>query len=622
MKQHRLAVTFQPKGKTVLVAAGATVREAAALAGIPIDSPCGGQGGCGKCRVRIVGEANPVTHAERILLGSRAIDDGMRLACQATVQSRVIVEVPEQSLLQSIYQILTHSDSMEAAFDDPVVRLVPVELSEPTMDDDLADLPRLERILGPIRVDMSALRRLPSQLRQNDFRGKAIVSGGRLLDFVPAADTSACLVAAFDIGTTTLVGALYDSQTGDEKARVSRINPQTSFGDDILTRITFASTMPEGLGRLQKEVVGAVNAMLGELAREAGVSLDRIFEIVFAGNTTMQHLLAGLDPGALGLAPFVPAISHALETPASDLGLELHPAAHAYVLPVIGGFVGGDTVAGILATNLDACQVPTLFIDIGTNGEIVIVADGKLISTSCAAGPAFEGAKISHGMRAASGAIEIVEFNDDVHYRVIGGVQPIGLCGSALIDLAAELLRCGILTREGFFLNPEDIASDVPEPIRRRLRRFDDGLGFVLAADHETQTNRPVVLTQRDVRELQLATGAVRSGVAIMLKRAGLSVHDLEAILVAGAFGNYIRCVNAQRIGLLPAEIDPSRIAFVGNTSMSGARRTVLSLSARRKTEVLAKQTRHIDLSLDPEFQDVFIDALFFPEALLPTTQP
>jgi uncharacterized 2Fe-2S/4Fe-4S cluster protein (DUF4445 family) len=410
------------------------------------------------------------------------------------------------------------------------------------------------------------------------------------------------------------VGSLIDLTSGAERATASRMNPQTSHGDDVLSRILHAREASDGLSDLQHAVVTAINEMLDELVSQAATRRERIYEITFAGNTTMEHMLVGANPNALGEVPFVSTIGPAVECAAAQIGVNIHPRGRAYVFPVIGGFVGGDTVAGMLATGLAGYKTPTLFIDIGTNGEIVLVNDGKLLAASCAAGPAFEGARIGHGMRAAVGAIEDVRLTDRVEYSTIGDAKPVGICGSALIDLAAELLRTGVVMSQGMLLTPDMVPADLPEAIRRRVILTDAGAEFVVVEAAETQTGSPIVLTQRDIRELQLATGAIRAGIAILLRNGSVAPEELDRVLVAGAFGNYIRCENAQRMGLLPAQVERARIQFVGNTSLAGARLVATSLRARELAEQLRQRTRHIDLACDPNFQMEFAEAMFFPE--------
>ncbi|MBI4556366.1 MAG: DUF4445 domain-containing protein [Candidatus Hydrogenedentes bacterium] len=614
MASKNIRVKFEPHGKTITVPAGINTREAVADAGIALDYPCGGQGSCGKCRVRILAHVSEPGSAEQLLLEPQELAAGMRLACQSALLDNTTIEVPETSLLAATYKILTGSGNAWGPAGEPSVRKRYVELPEPSREDDVADLERMKRALGPFEVEVRLVREISQRLREWGFRGTAVLADGLLIDFESGNTECERFVAAFDIGTTTLVGSLLDLHKGQERAATSRMNPQTSFGDDVLSRILHAGQSAEQLLQLQQSVLTAVNEMIAEMAAIAGVAVERIYEISFAGNTTMQHLLAGIDPTPLGQVPFVPVVGHGMHIAATELGLRIHPRGRAYVFPVIGGFVGGDTVAGVLATKLCELEGPTMLVDIGTNGEIVLSHNEQVLATSCAAGPAFEGARISHGMRAARGAIEEVAFDDGaVRVRVIGNDRPIGLCGSALIDLAAELLRSGALMSQGLLCRAEDLPTDTGPHLRERMAAHDGG-AFLIASDIETQTGMPVLLSQKDIRELQLATGAIKTGITILLRRAGIKVGDLKRLLVAGAFGNYIRCNNAQRMGLLPGGLDPERIFFVGNTSLAGARMVAASLTARRQAEELARRVIHVDLALDPNFHAEYVEAMFFPE--------
>ncbi len=614
MSSPMITLTFQPMGRSVEVETGTPVSHAARAAGVDLDYPCGGQGTCGKCKVTLVHHAGPPTEAEGKLLTSEEIAAGTRLACRTVARQSDVIEVPSSSLISGAFQILNEMESAASTPVDPPVRKQYVELPAPTLEDDVPDLDRLARAVGPVHVPLDLLRRLPARLRGQSFKGTAVMADGQLLDFEEGDTEATCHVAAFDIGTTTLAGRLYDLNRGKHVAATARMNPQTAHGDDVLSRILFATTGEENLAEIHADVAEAVNDMLAELAADAGIPVERIYEVAFAGNTTMQHLLVKLDPAALGQTPFTPACGEALRVEATGLDIRIHPHGRAYVFPVIGGFVGGDTVAGVLSTRLDASHGPTMLVDIGTNGEIVIFAHGKMIATSCAAGPAFEGALITHGMRAATGAIEQVTFTDDVVYQTIGDAPPVGLCGSALIDVVAELLRHGLLLGQGMLLDAESAPPEVPPALRERLIRDDDGPGFIIAHGAETASGDPVVLYQKDIREMQLATAAIRAGIVIMLRRAGVEIDDLDRLLVAGGFGNYVRCHNAQRIGLLPEKLEPRRFAFVGNTSLAGARQAARSLQARENAAAQARATAHVDLSLDLDFQEVYVQAMFFPE--------
>ncbi|MGO9108149.1 MAG: ASKHA domain-containing protein [Thermoguttaceae bacterium] len=612
--QEEFLVTFQPGDKKVYVLAGTRLQEAATAADLVLDAPCGGEGTCGKCRVVVSEGAAPPATEERKRLSEEELRAGCRLACQTTVSGSMSVLVPTTSLVNRPYQILVHSEAPAEAEGAPVICKRYVEFPLPNRGDDAPDLARLQRCLGPIQADLSLVRALPRRLREANFQGTAVLDDDRLLDFEPGNTEWDSYGVAIDLGTTTLVAALLDLATGRQVRIASRLNPQTRFGDDVLSRILMARTRSDGLEQLQRAVAEALDEMIGELCDATGIARQQVYNVTLAGNTTMQQLFCGIDPGPLGEVPFVPAVQQGLAFPAAEGGLQIHPRGRVYVLPIIGAFVGGDIVGGILATGIAACTSPTLLIDIGTNGEIVLLADGKLTATSTAAGPAFEGARIAQGMRASYGAIEKVVVDQELHVHVIGHVPPQGLCGSALIDATAELLRHGIVSPQGRLMTPDELPAGVLPDLARRIELGDRQTAFVLADGSSVVGGKKVALTQRDLREVQLASGAIRAGIELLLKRQGLKPRDLDRVLLAGGFGNYIRRGNAQRIGLLPPEIEHQRIRYQGNTSLAGARLVGLSRRCREACDELAARTEHVDLSLEPDFAAAFADAMIFPE--------
>jgi uncharacterized 2Fe-2S/4Fe-4S cluster protein (DUF4445 family) len=611
--EKEVKVTFEPSGRSVYALPGTVLVEAAGRAGLIIETPCGGAGKCGKCLVQVRAGRCPPTDTEAATLGAERIAQGFRLACQARIQGHLTVEVPESSLFQGQQQILT-ADTQEALHVQPRVRKQFVQLPPPTQEDERADLERLQERIGAGPVSIAALRDLPGALRKAGFAVTAVQVDDELIAVEPGDTTARCFGVAFDIGSTTLVGTLVNLHTGADVALTARVNPQTSFGDDVVSRIQKCRREPDGLAQLQGVVLDAVNRMLDELVRKAGIERGCLYEIVFAGNTTMQQLLCAVDPSALGELPFVPVFRDAVELRARDLHLHANPEAKVYVFPQIGGFVGGDTVSGIVATRLDRFTEPALLVDIGTNGEIVLAHQGRMLATSVAAGPAFEGARILHGMRAAPGAIEKVMMDGDVRINVIGNTRPTGICGTGLIDAAAAMLRAGLLDPTGRILGPDEAPPTVSAAVRARLSPKGDEVNLLLVPAAETGTGEAIYLHQRDVRELQLANGAIRAGINILLRMAGLEPQQVSTVLLAGAFGNFIRRSNARRIGMLPP-IPCSRIRFVGNTASFGAKRALLSVAEKDYANRVVAGVRHVDLSLDPEFQVEFGAAMMFPDS-------
>jgi uncharacterized 2Fe-2S/4Fe-4S cluster protein (DUF4445 family) len=612
-KQHRL--TFEPTGRAVSVLEGSTILEAAAGAGLVLDTPCGGAGTCGKCRVQVTRGAGHPTEADRRFFSQEDIKDGSRLACQNHALDGMEVHVPFTSLFAGSHQIVERTTVGKPEDIKPAVRKTYVELSPPTLTDATPDLLRLEQRIGPFETDLPLLRQIPRRLRTQGFAGTAVLAGRRLIDFESGNTANECFGVAFDIGTTTLVASLVHLGSGQEQAVASGLNPQVSLGDDVLSRIMHSSSRANGLDELRCAVIEEAGRMIETLYSEAGVSAQHTYEIAFAGNTTMQHILCGVDPSPLGEVPFTPAYGRGPLVSARDVEIPIHPQGTVYVFPVIGGFVGGDTVAGMLATRLDSSVGPALMVDIGTNGEIVLAHDGRWLAASTAAGPAFEGARIRCGMRGTQGAIEKVILDDDVRLQVIGGLAPMGICGSGMIDLLAELLQHDIVSPDGRLCRPEELPKGLSPSLARRVQVDQNGHTlFVVADPPEEKPGKAIALTQRDIRELQLGCGAIRAGISILLREAGLTAAALSSVFIAGGFGSFIRRNHAQRIGLIPAEVDHGRIHHVGNTSLAGARLVLLSIEAREHAETLARRTRHVELSVNTGFQPAFADAMIFPD--------
>jgi uncharacterized 2Fe-2S/4Fe-4S cluster protein (DUF4445 family) len=611
----QIKITFEPTGRTVAALAGVGILEAAAQVGLTIDTPCGGAATCGKCRVQFRGSAPTPAPVERDHFSQQELDAGWRLACCSHPTDSVSVEIPVGSLFTGKHQILQAATAVAAPMLDCGIRTAHVTLPPPTLTDAIADVERLTRQIGTCRANLDVLRRLHGSLRAGGYRGTAVLADDTLIDFQPGDSASACYGVAVDIGTTTLVGSLHDLASGEELAVTARLNSQTRYGDDVLSRIRHAAASARGLEQMRSAVESDCAAMVRQLCSTAGVAGNQVYIAAVAGNTTMQHLAVGIDPECLGQVPFIPVQSAGMCLDSGDFNLPLHPAARVHFLPVVGGFVGGDSVAGLVATELADQTGSSLLIDIGTNGEIVLACDGQLWATSAAAGPAFEGARISDGMRAAEGAIEKVSVVDgQLIYSTVGGVAPRGICGSGLIDAAAEMLRCGVITPEGRLLGSAELPANAPQDMLRRIATDSEGkcqlrLAEVEAADGK----RTIAITQRDVRELQLASGAIRAATRMLLRRAGLSAADLDRILLAGGFGSFIRRSNAQRLGLLPPQVAHDRIRFVGNTSLAGAQCVLLSRAARERAEQLACRTELVELSTDPQFQHEFAEAMIFP---------
>ena len=598
----RVRLRFQPGDREVRVPPGVSVFEGASWNGIAIDSTCGGHGTCKKCLVRVVAGEVPVSAADTRAFSAAQLEDGWRLACLASAHDDLTVDVPP---LVTRPKAATVGVGRQVIL-RPAVQKRYVELAEPSLADQTSDVERLLAALDDLspRVDLYALQRLGRILRSTDFKVTAVVVDDVLIDVEPGDTTARRYAIAFDLGTTTVVATLLDTATGTPVAVRSTLNRQQPFGADVITRISATMLDPDALGRLRDLAHDTLDTLTGEVCKDGDVAPDEVYEIAVAGNATMVHLLLGIDPEPLGVAPFVVATRRLPELLASDAGVRVHPRARAVVLPSLGAYVGGDIVAGVLAAGMDRDRRLRLFVDVGTNCEIVLGDANRLLATAAPAGPAFEAAQIRCGMRAAEGAVEAVRVEDgELRVQVIGDVAPVGLCGSGLVDAVAELVRVGLLDPSGRFVTP-DVAHAVAPGLADRLSEVDGERIFVLAD--------PVYLSQRDVRELQFAKASIATGWRLLLSSWGADVGDLAQVLLAGSFGSYLSPASAVRIGLVP-RLPLARIVSAGNVAGEGAKMVLLSVQERAGASALLEEVEYVELSDRADFNDRFMAELAFP---------
>jgi len=604
-------VTFKPDSKTVAVEQGTTITKAAASAEIIIDSPCGGEGRCGKCKVIVSAQSiQPPSEAEEKFLSDEELKEGYRLACQTPITCDMTVTVPEDSRVAES-QILSAGKGQDVEL-HPNISKIYMKLTEQTLDNQIADLTNLKSALGvelpEITADLSVLRKLPEVIRESDFKVTAVLDGNRLMEIEPGDTTGKKYGLAIDIGTTTVVCTVVDLNKGSDMAVASALNTQAVHGADVISRINYSVENENGLSEMSDRVIQVINQITEYACTEAGVNPDNVYEVTIVGNTTMTHLFLGIPAGNLALLPYVAAVSDPTEATASQLGLKANPRANVYVLPNIAGFVGADTVGVILASALDKSDSIKLAIDIGTNGEVALGSRDRLLTCSCAAGPAFEGAMITHGMRAAPGAIERVRLEDSPICSVIRGGKAIGICGSGLIDAVAEMLRVGIIDFTGRMMSADEV--DLPTGLKECLKENDEYKRyFVLRKSNE----REVVITQKDIRQVQLAKGAIQAGVRILMNTLGIELDDISEVLMAGAFGNYIRGENAIRLGLIP-DFPLEKVNFIGNAAAVGAKMALMSREARENARKISENTEYVELAMDANFQNEFMEAMTFPE--------
>jgi len=594
-------------GRDLNLKVGANLRAALIETGIPLDSPCGGQGTCLKCRAQISGVSEKFTELEREKLSAEELRSGWRLACQVTVEAPGEVRLPEIEVFRAkaSFSLLGEEIPLQ-----PNVHLRHFELSEPTISDQRADWNRLADYLeisepGPVRAELSLLQEVSHWLREWNFQGEVVLVGDTVVALDPPDSARGALGVALDIGTTTLAAGLVDLDTGKVVALDAEMNPQIAFGADVISRIVYMQDSPEKRERLQKELIKGLNRLLLRMCRLTRRERERIFEATVVGNTTMLHSLLGLDARHIALAPFVGTLNRALCVPAGELGLQIHPRGRVHILPAIASFVGADTVAVILATRLYQTRVPRLAIDIGTNGEVMLATKDGILTASTAAGPAFEGGRIKFGMRATKGAISSFQATPSVGYAVIGSSVARGICGSGLIDLVAELFRVGVLDQTGRMLLPSETSSALAAELAQRVRVRGEEREFVVSRNEETE----ITLTQQDVRELQLAKGAIRAGIELLMKEANINTGDIQEVLLSGVFGNYINREKAVILGLIPP-FPLERIHFIGNGAMDGALRALINLEERRWADEVSAQVHHVELSGRADFEETFLRCL------------
>jgi len=614
MKPTPIKVTILPEKKTVYVLPGTNIVEAAGKANIPIELPCGGEGTCGKCRITVVEGNVPPLPSEEKLLGKEAISKGVRLACQAKIYSPCKIHIPEEIRI-SAQKILTESIEGEKEV-CPSIWKYYFKLQPPTLERNISDLDLLRRAVPKkFFANIYVLRELHNFLKTHNYQATGVFSNGELIHFEEGDTTSEAFGVAFDIGTTTLVGTLMDAKTGKELAVSSRMNPQVAYGADVISRIQFAMNSADGLERLHFAIIGTMNEMLKEMTNVSKVPLKKIYKIVLCGNSTMQSIVLNISPESLSSIPFSLALREGIEVKAIKLGITINPDGTVYVFPNIGGFIGGDTVSAILSTTQYKAEEIKLCVDIGTNGEIVLGNRNRLITASTAAGPAFEGARISQGMRAMPGAIEKVVFTDDVLISTVGNVPALGICGSGLIDTVAGMLRSGIIDETGRIQPPKTLKGRLSDKILERIVKKESSFGFKLVDGDNIGNGTPIFVTQRDIRELQLAKAAIAASIKILEKKMGITDQDLSEVFLAGAFGNFIRRSNAVRIGLIP-NIPFEKIKFVGNAASLGAKLVLLCSTLRNTIENISTKTEYVELSLSSDFQNEFAESMLFPNPI------
>jgi uncharacterized 2Fe-2S/4Fe-4S cluster protein (DUF4445 family) len=600
-------VDFDPLGKRIEVAPNTTLLEAAQQAGLALSSTCGGMGNCGQCRLVILaGSVSPPTVDEKYILTELELQRGQRLACNTHIHSDLKVHVPKSSLITT--QRLQLEANLGELTLDPLIHAHDLEVPPPSLRDPRSDLERLAAAVPQtpnqtIGAEPPVVRQITSTARACNWHLTAFLREAEIVGVV-SSDLSPVGLAV-DLGTTKIAASLVDLTNGNELAVAGALNPQIGYGEDVISRLTHAWRNPDGGHTLAAMVRKTLDDLLGELTEQAGVGRNQVADVCIVGNTAMTHLLLELPVHQLAMSPYVAATNTAINMKARDLSLITAPGAYVHVLPGIGGFVGADHVAMILASRLDQTEQVALGIDIGTNTEIALVRPdrGFLTSVSCASGPAFEGAHISDGMRAAAGAIEAVELTaTGLNLKTVDNAPAIGLCGSGIIDSVAELRRWQMINEQGRFNHRH-----------QRVREGGHGAEFLLVPAAQSGNQHDVVITQDDINEIQLAKGAIRAGLEVLLDATATAPEEVKEVVIAGAFGSFLKVQSALDIGLLPP-LPNAHYRQVGNAALVGAKWALVSNQARERARQIVAQTNYLELTTYPKFNRRFALGMLFPK--------
>ena len=606
--------------RSLTAAAGATILKAAHAGGVDITATCGGRGRCTSCRVKfLTGAPPPPTIMDALQLGDDLVREGYRLSCQCVLHEPVIVQLAPP-LEERAFQILGAGPGVHAlgrvTLDSGVAKQV-VKVNLPREEHhQTSDLEQLLAAVGLTADDVApaVVQGLPQALR-DDPAGVTVTTfaaGGRQrILAVERGDTAGMKFGlAIDVGTTSVVTTLIELESGEQLASVSSLNPQAVFGGDLMSRIAFAQFNPGNLRKLHTRIIGLLNQHIEQICRESGVLAKWIYKVVIVGNTCMHHILLGIDPSHVGLAPYAPVMRHAVILAARDLFLKVAPEARVCLLPLVAGFVGADAVGVALATRIYESAEIRVVVDIGTNGEVILGSRDHLWACSAPAGPALEGAQIRHGMRGALGAIDRVRVDDDVHVHTIGEIDALGICGSGIIDLIAGLLDARVIDWTG--LIQVEARDALPPKLAARVVMRGEERQVIVLRPGEAGARQEIVLTQDDVRQVQLAKGAIAAGVAMLQHVAGVPAERVAELMLAGGFGNYLSIESALRIGLIPP-LARARIRYVGNAASLGAQLCLVSEAERARADSVARRIEHVSLAAHPDFEQIFVDCMNFP---------
>lgn len=595
--------------KTVMADEGTNLLELLRSNEVIMDTPCGGKGTCGKCAVRASGLQNAPAEMEKALLGAGKLEKGYRLSCKNIITSDMDI-YPDGDIGMEA-SIITGGKKRDILL-EPIVRKQYVELAVPTLADQLPDL---ERVMAAsdkqlTEMDPTMIQEIAGVLKSSGYKVTLVSINGKLIAVEPGDSTHRLYGTAFDIGTTTVAAYLYDLNNGECTAVSSMLNPQRKFGADVIARISHTMQSKENKMEMQSLITGCINELTGQLVQKSGITHADIYAAVFTGNTTMLHFLMGLDAANMAVSPFIPVTTNLQYFSSKTLGLAINEHGVGVAFPGVSAYVGGDTVAAILSSGMYEEDEASLLIDIGTNGEIVLGGKEWLLACSTAAGPAFEGANIRNGVGGVTGAIDTVGSGPAFEYTTIGNASPVGICGSGIIDALARLLDAEVIDETGR-LTDDDEAEQLGQPYNDRIITVDGVRAFILAFEGEKGSSAQIVITQKDIRELQNAKAAIAAGIDTLVKLSGKGYEAVKKVYLAGGFGSSINIESALKIGLLPRALG-NRIEAIGNASGTGAAEGLLSQNMLKFSEKLKLKVKYVELSASADFVEKYVDNMLF----------
>jgi len=603
-----ISIKIMPTNHKIRVKKGSYLIDVLYEHGFIIPSSCGKRGICGKCLVEIeyTSESNEESVEEKSHLFVNS--------CQFIIEKDITVYLPQMQIdkQKEIYKYKKPYQIKVETNINPNIQVLKINVEREEIKKSKSYLDYFFNLVAKKNVSIEVLKKIACVKNDVNKSYNLICSNQQIIDIKSEDKFNGIFGIAIDLGTTSIAIELIDLMSGKNVGDISELNPQILYGDDVISRISYAIQSKENIKLMQKSVISGINNLIEQLIEKIGITQNDIYDVVVAGNTTMIHLLLGIDPDSLGEYPFTPTFISSLAIPAKEIGMHTHPEAQMYIYPAIGGFVGGDITAGLLAINAMKQENPFLFVDLGTNGEIVVSKQEHLFATSTAVGPAFEGVRIQCGMRASIGAIERITINsEDIDIKVIGNIEPVGICGSALIDLLAILLRLKIVNTSGRMLLESVNNPNIPEKIRKRVKTNNSDVIFEVFHGK----NKKIFLSSRDVRQLQLSCSAIKCGIKLLAKEAAIELQTIKKVYIAGTFGFYLDKKNLKTIGIIPDEINEEKIDFVGNSSLAGAKYALINKNLRSSIEEISRKIKHIDLSTIPEFEEEFAMSTFFPES-------